>query len=108
MKFDLTGRIDNMRLPDGKAAILYSVYEAVSNGLHAIDDRFGEDAPSRGSINIEIDTDKEGITRISVTDNGVGLTPPNLAAFETCDTRTRNHAAEKGLAASFGSRHSKK
>jgi hypothetical protein len=30
MKFDVVGRINNMRLPDGKTAILYSVYEAVS------------------------------------------------------------------------------
>ena len=29
MKFDILGRIQNMRLPDGKTAILYSIYEAV-------------------------------------------------------------------------------
>lgn len=42
MKFDVVGRINNMRLPEGKTAILYSVYEAVSNAIHAINDRFGE------------------------------------------------------------------
>jgi hypothetical protein len=42
MKFDVIGRINNMRLPDGKTAILYSVYEAVSNSIHAINDRFSE------------------------------------------------------------------
>ena len=26
MKFDVIGRINNMRLPDGKTAVLYSVY----------------------------------------------------------------------------------
>ena len=43
MKFDVIGRINNMRLPDGKTAILYSVYEAVSNSIHAINDRFKEE-----------------------------------------------------------------
>lgn len=97
VKFDLSGRIENMRLPDGKAAILYSVYEAVSNALHAIDDRFGDEAPSKGSIEIDIETDKDGITRISVADNGIGLTPANLAAFETCDTRNKRSRGGKGI-----------
>ena len=41
MKFDIQGRIENMDFPDGKTAVLYSVYEAVSNSIHAIIDRFG-------------------------------------------------------------------
>jgi hypothetical protein len=36
MKFDVLGRINNMRLPDGKTAVLYSVYEAVSNSIHVM------------------------------------------------------------------------
>ena len=57
MKFDILGRIRNMGLPDGKTAILYSIYEAVSNSLHSIEDRFGEDKMSdKGWIYIEIDT----------------------------------------------------
>jgi hypothetical protein len=47
VKFDVVGQINNMRLPDGKAAILYSVYEAVSNSVHAIEDRFSEEKASQ-------------------------------------------------------------
>ena len=42
MKFDVMGRIGNMRLPDGKTALLYSIYEAVSNAIQAIEERFGK------------------------------------------------------------------
>ena len=55
MKFDVVGRINNMRLPDGKTAILYSVYEAVSNSIHAINDRFTEaKAATMGQVGVDI------------------------------------------------------
>ncbi len=61
MKFDVIGRINNMRLPDGKTAILYSVYEAVSNSIHAINDRFKEEhAAARGKVDVNIDVDENG------------------------------------------------
>lgn len=99
MKFDIAGRINNMRLPDGKAAILYSVYEAVSNSVHAIEDRFGRDEIStKGRITVDIITDDDGtVSEISVSDNGVGLTPSNLQAFETCDTRAKATRGGKGI-----------
>jgi hypothetical protein len=55
MKFDVIGRINNMRLPDGKTATLYTVYEAVSNSIHAINDRFSEkNAASKGEVHVDI------------------------------------------------------
>lgn len=71
MKFDVLGRINNMRLPDGKTAILYSVYEAVSNSIHAINDRFSEErSASKGKVNVTIDTDEDGdIESIMVISN---------------------------------------
>ena len=77
MKFDVLGRIHNMRLPDGKTAVLYSVYEAVSNSIHAINDRFTEEqAAKNGRVSVDIVVDGEGdVASISVTDNGVGFTP---------------------------------
>lgn len=69
MKFDVIGRINNMRLPDGKTAILYSVYEAVSNSIHAINDRFTEEhaaAQGKVDVNIEVDDDSE-VSLISIS-----------------------------------------
>jgi hypothetical protein len=59
-----------MRLPDGKTAILYSVYEAVSNSIHAINDRFTEaKAASKGKVDVDIALDENGdIASISITD----------------------------------------
>ena len=99
MKFDVVGRMRNMRLPDGKAAILYSVYEAVSNAVHAIEDRFGkESVESKGEIEIDVSTDRDGkIERVSIKDNGTGLGEKRLEAFETCDSRYKEDRGGKGV-----------
>ncbi len=99
MKFDVLGRINNMRLPDGKTAVLYSVYEAVSNSIHAINDRYTEKlAAEKGSVNVEIAVDSAGdISSISVTDNGVGFNTANLDSFETSDSRFKYARGGKGV-----------
>lgn len=99
MKFDVIGRINNMRLPDGKTAILYSVYEAVSNSIHAINDRFGEEnASNRGRVDVDIALDDAGdIAAITISDNGVGFTDKNLESFETSDSRFKYTRGGKGV-----------
>lgn len=99
MKFDVLGRINNMRLPDGRTAILYSVYEAVSNSIHAINDRFSESkAAENGIVDVDIEVDREGdIASISISDNGVGFTPENLESFETSDSRFKYQRGGKGV-----------
>ena len=99
MKFDVLGRIRNMGLPDGKTAILYSIYEAVSNSLHSIEDRFGKDRMSdEGWIYVQIDTDDDGdVEKIAVTDNGIGFNEENLDSFETSDSRHKYQRGGKGV-----------
>ncbi|HEY1474223.1 MAG TPA: ATP-binding protein, partial [Pseudolabrys sp.] len=99
MKFDVLGRINNMRLPDGKTAILYSVYEAVSNSIHAINDRFTEaNAASKGKVDVTIALDESGdIETISISDNGVGFTKENIQSFETSDSRFKYQRGGKGV-----------
>jgi hypothetical protein len=99
VKFDIVGRLRNMGLPDGKTAVLYSVYEAVSNSVHAVVDKFGEDeAADEGQIEIGIELDGDGeVDRISVKDNGVGFTPENLASFETSDSTLKYSRGGKGV-----------
>ncbi len=99
MKFDVLGRIGNMRLPDGKTALLYSIYEAVSNAIQAIEERFGRaEFAKRGMINvlIELNTDKS-LKFLAISDNGIGLNPTHLASFETCDTRQKYSIGGKGV-----------
>lgn len=99
MKFDIMGRIDNMNLPDGKTAIVYSVYEAVSNAIHAIQDRFGpKNGAKNGLVNIDIETDDEGeVSAITVEDNGIGFTKDNIDSFETSDSRYKYIRGGKGV-----------
>lgn len=99
MKFDVLGRINNMRLPDGKTALLYSVYEAVSNSIHAINDRFSEElAAEKGEVDVKISIDSSGdISSISVSDNGVGFNAANLDSFETSDSRFKYSRGGKGV-----------
>ena len=99
MKFDVIGRINNMRLPDGKTAVLYSVYEAVSNAIHAINDRFGEEnAAAQGEVAVNIEVDDElDIETITIADNGIGFTDDNLESFETSDSRFKYQRGGKGV-----------
>ncbi|MES3107684.1 ATP-binding protein [Sphingomonas aurantiaca] len=99
MKFDILGRISNMDLPDGKTAVLYSVYEAVSNSIHAINDRFGEDlASDRGLISVDISLNDHGeVNTIKVSDNGVGFNAHNINSFETSDSRYKYTRGGKGV-----------
>lgn len=99
MKFDILGRIGNMDLPDGKTAVLYSVYEAVSNSIHAINDRFGEDlASDRGHISIDIALNEHSeVNTIRVKDNGVGFNTHNINSFETSDSRYKYTRGGKGV-----------
>ncbi|MCK4207514.1 ATP-binding protein [Brucella pituitosa] len=99
MKFDVLGRINNMRLPDGKTAVLYSVYEAVSNSIHAINDRFTEaQAANKGKVNVEIAVDGAGdLSSITIRDNGVGFNAENLNSFETSDSRFKYARGGKGV-----------
>jgi hypothetical protein len=99
MKFDVIGRINNMRLPDGKTAILYSVYEAVSNSIHAINDRFSEaNAATKGKVHVDIAVNEHGdIDSISITDNGIGFTPGNIVPSGACRTaRCSLHWCRRG------------
>jgi light-regulated signal transduction histidine kinase (bacteriophytochrome) len=88
-----------MRLPDGKTAILYSVYEAVSNSIHAINDRFTEEkAAKKGKVDVNIEVDDHGdVASISISDNGIGFTPENLQSFETSDSRFKYQRGGKGV-----------
>lgn len=88
-----------MDLPDGKTAVLYSVYEAVSNSIHAINDRFGEDmAASEGQISIDIQlNDNDEVEKISIKDNGIGFNEDNIKSFETSDSRYKYKRGGKGV-----------
>ena len=60
MDFDIEGRINNMNLPNDKQALLYSTYEAVSNSIHAIEDKYGDHESAKlGRIDVTLFLDND-------------------------------------------------
>lgn len=109
MKFDLGGRLANTKVAANNAFL--PMFEAVVNGIHATQDRFGGDVASRGLVEIRVYRDLQQIdlpgspgrpslshiTRIVVTDNGIGFTDKNLESFETSDSTAKADRGGKGV-----------
>ncbi|GEO84653.1 hypothetical protein GCM10007920_05100 [Ciceribacter naphthalenivorans] len=81
-------------MPDGLHGFLFPLYEAVSNSLHSIEERWGDDLEEKGRIEIDIDADQK---RIVVADNGVGFDRKNLDAFLTPLTGNKFERGGKGF-----------
>ena len=78
------------------------LYEAVSNALHAVEDRLGDEAPTGGRIHVEVlrEDSEEPTPRVvgfRVTDNGIGLNADNFQAFRKPDTRHKKNRGGKGV-----------
>lgn len=99
MKFDIEGRIRNMRLPDGRTALLYSIYEAIMNGVQAIEERLAETPDSApGAIVVDVSKNAEkAIEDIVVHDNGIGLNDRHLDSFNVCDTMEKAEIGGRGV-----------
>jgi hypothetical protein len=99
MKFDIEGRMRNLRLPDGKTALLYSVYEAVTNGIQAIEERFRNNLDNKqGAISVKIvNTTDKTVESIVVCDNGIGLNQRHLDSFNVCDTTEKADIGGRGV-----------
>ena len=104
MRLDVKGRIRNVSLPASKP--LLPLYEAIVNSIQAIED--GGEAKGTIEITILRDgrktlSDRDGslglgdIIGFEVSDNGIGFTDENFAAFETSDTTYKQSRGGKGV-----------
>ena len=91
---DLTAEIQRASLPRDLEGFLFPMFEAISNALHAIEDRFGDDAPTKGKIRIVFDDEHN---RIEVQDNGEGFTLENTKHFLTPYTGNKFKRNGKGF-----------
>jgi hypothetical protein len=79
------------------------MYEAVSNSLHAIQERFGDDhVVAKGRIDIEVireDNEDTGnpVLGFRVSDNGVGLDAKNYRSFRTPFSQHKIKKGGKGI-----------
>lgn len=99
--FDLAGRVRNLSLPASAANSLIPLFEAISNALHAVETRFGDEGPDRGKVEVEIirggSAAEPAIVGFLIRDNGVGLTDDNMKSFRTSDSPYKIKRGGKGV-----------
>lgn len=105
MDVDVIGRVNHTRLATRNA--LHSVYEAVVNSIHAIEElQEKHDAEYRGRITIRIRRSSqseafEGYNRdiegFDIEDNGIGFTADNYESFQTSDSRRKEDIGGQGV-----------
>ncbi|AEP09572.1 ATP-binding protein [Micavibrio aeruginosavorus] len=94
LKENLGGRIRNLALSPSYDNTIIPLFEAISNSIHSIQERFGAGWIEKGKIKIQIVRDEEGNpTSFSVEDNGAGLNEENFESFLTYDS---SHKIQKG------------
>lgn len=91
---DLAAEVKRAALPDGLHGFLFPTYEAISNALHSIEDRWDSDLEEKGCLDIAFDDQAREVT---VTDNGSGLDDTNLSAFLTPLTGNKYERGGKGF-----------
>ncbi|WP_422376265.1 ATP-binding protein [Roseibium sp.] len=95
---DVKNRVRRLPKPSNIADGLQPVFEAVSNAIHAIDDRFEVAAKAKGRVTVEFSNTKTpNDYTVVVTDNGVGLEDERFKAFCTTDTAFKIERGGKGV-----------
>lgn len=95
---DSIGRIDNISLAPNAKNALFPLFEAVMNSIHAIEERFGPDNLSQGTIKILVHRDSSGeYCGFTITDNGIGFIRDNLTSFQKFDSRKKVKIGGKGV-----------
>lgn len=88
--FDPIGRIRNISLAPSPKNALQPLFEALMNSIQAIDERFGSENVSSGSVEIRTTANGEGAyTGFIVKDDGIGLNQENMDSF-----RKRNYSGQ--------------
>lgn len=99
---DLIGRVRRLPLKPSATSALMPLFEAISNGLHAIDDRHKANARALGKVIIEVlrHDSKEAdspVVGFVITDNGIGLNDTNYNSFLKPDSQHKFNRGGKGV-----------
>ncbi len=97
---DFRGRISNISLAPSPNNCLAPLFEAITNAIQAIEDKFGKDNLTNGSIEIIVVRPPEEHARPSgfiIRDNGIGFNEENLKSFRTSDSRYKIERGGKGV-----------
>jgi len=95
---DVTHRVARLPKPSSLTDGMQPIFEAVSNSMHAIYDRFKAGAVKNGRIIVDFSNLKSGGEyAVTITDNGIGLDPERFKAFCTTDTPFKIQRGGKGV-----------
>lgn len=95
MDSNLSRRIRNFNIsPDN---FLMPLFEAVSNSIHAIEERFKKDWTAKGGIEVHIVRDQNIVKKIIIKDNGIGLDDYNFDSFLRTDSEYKKAKGGKGI-----------
>lgn len=100
---DVIGQVARLPLKPSEANALLPLFEAISNSLHAITERFGDDdLAEKGRVDIEVlrAPQTDGITPVqgfNIKDNGIGLNEENFRSFCTPFSRHKISKGGKGI-----------
>lgn len=95
MDSNLSRRIRNFNIsPDN---FLMPLFEAVSNSIHAIEDRFKKKWTEKGRIEVHIVRDQNTVKKIIIKDNGIGLDDHNFDSFLRTDSEYKQAKGGKGI-----------
>ncbi|TXH06529.1 MAG: ATP-binding protein [Candidatus Moraniibacteriota bacterium] len=100
LESNIVGRVARYPLAANENNSLIPLFEAIHNSIHAIQDLHGDNAPSKGRIEISIvrhDDEDAAIKGFTILDNGVGLNVDNYKAFRTPDSLHKFERGGKGI-----------
>lgn len=98
VKPDMVAVLQRTHVSRDLHGFLLPTLEAVSNAMHGIEERFGDDARKNGTIEIAISSvnDPQRLM-ISITDNGIGLDDDNYTSFKTPFSGHKLHQNGRGF-----------
>lgn len=98
MKGDIVNRVKRLPKPTKASEAIQPLFEAISNAMHAVEDKFGDRTTTDGKIVVTINNLRAADEiEIVVEDNGIGLDNPRYEAFSHTDTAFKIERGSKGI-----------
>lgn len=95
---NIVKRIDRLPKPKNVTAAMQPLFEAISNAIHSVQNRFPETVGHDGKIHVTVNTNRnKDQVWATVEDNGLGLDEKNWDAFTETDTDNKISIGGKGV-----------
>ena len=95
---NIVKRIDRLPKPKNVTSAMQPLFEAMSNAIHSVQNRFAETVSHDGQIHVTVNTNRnKDQVWATVEDNGLGLDEKNWDAFTETDTDNKISIGGKGV-----------